>query len=151
MAGLYVPLDVELASDDKMIAAGPMAELLYIRALAFAKRTMSDGHIRRNQLPLVAARIPRHRLHVQRLVELGAWKVTDDGWYIVAWRKWNRAMAELAAAKSEAGVAGNHRRWHAGKGGRPSPDCPLCIANGIAPAIAEESQPIAKGREGKKT
>ena len=46
MSGLFVPLDVEYDSDDKMIEAGPMAELLYVRGMAFAKRTGSDGNIR---------------------------------------------------------------------------------------------------------
>jgi len=138
MPGLYVPLDVNYADDDKIIAAGPLGELLYVRALAFVKRADADGHIRANQLPAIALRIPRWRQHADRLVELGLWEVDGDGWFISAWFKRNQAASELHHAKSEAGLIGNHRRWHLLPTGNPSPDCKFCVANGVAPAIAAD-------------
>ena len=50
MSGLFVPLDVDYADDPKIIEAGPLAELLFVRGLAFCKQQLSDGHIARSQL-----------------------------------------------------------------------------------------------------
>ena len=38
MARLYVPLDVEFATNDRILAAGPLASYLYVCSLAHAKR-----------------------------------------------------------------------------------------------------------------
>ena len=62
---VYVPLDVEYASDDKIIEAGPMAELVYVRGLAFCKRTLNDGEITRAQLAVVAVGISSPLRHVR--------------------------------------------------------------------------------------
>jgi hypothetical protein len=37
--------------------------------------------------------------------------------------------------KTQAGLKGNHKRWHVERR-KHDPTCPLCIAEGIAPAIA---------------
>ena len=54
MVGLHVQLDVEYAMDEKLVGVGPYAELLYVRALCFAKRTMLDGKITHAQLAAIA-------------------------------------------------------------------------------------------------
>ena len=48
--GLYVPLAVGYYRDDAIIAAGPEAELLFVRALAFCADSKSDGFITDLQL-----------------------------------------------------------------------------------------------------
>jgi hypothetical protein len=129
MPGLYVPLDVEYASDDKLIEAGPMAELLYIRSLAFSKRRRSDGAIRRSQIAAVAHGIPAAAKHAARLVEVGAWTATPDGWRITAWLRHNKSAADIKAdsdAKKAASALANHRRWHVGEGKEPSLSCHHC-------------------------
>jgi hypothetical protein len=126
---LYVPLDVDYASDDKLIEAGPLAELLYIRGLAFCKRTMSDGRIKRAQLTVVAHGIPSARKHVYQLVDVGLWRETSDGWAIVAWLKRNKSAAQIRSdseTKKAASALANHRRWHIGEGKEPSFSCPHC-------------------------
>lgn len=126
MPSLFVPLDVNYAEDDKIIDAGPMAELLYVRALAFAKRARSDGYIAASQLSTVAARIPRYRVHAERAVEVGLWERNGTGLYIRAWLKRNPPVEDETAA----GVEGAHRRWHL-KRNQPNPDCPRCVAEGL--------------------
>lgn len=123
MANLFVPLDVNYADDDKIVAAGPMGELLYVRSLAFAKRDRHDGLIRDGQFPIVAARIPRARLLAERLYGVGLWERNGSGLYISAWLKRNPPADELAGA----GAVGAHKRWHL-KRGQPNPECDLCIA-----------------------
>jgi len=126
MANLFVPLDVNYAEDDKIIAVGPMAELLYVRALAFAKRARSNGHFSDSQLPIIAARIPRARTLVERNLDIGLWERNGSGLYISAWHKRNAPLEELA----DTGAAGAHKRWHL-KRRQPNPECPLCVAEGL--------------------
>ena len=44
MTGLFVPLDVNYYEDSKIRQVGPMAELLYVRSLAFVKRPAATEH-----------------------------------------------------------------------------------------------------------
>lgn len=129
MSGLYVPLDVEFDSDDKLILAGPMAELLYIRSLAFAKRTMSNGDITNAQLVVIGRGIPNAKKHAKKLEDVGAWRTTTTGWHIAAWLKRNKSVDAIATereVKKAASVKANHERWHVGDTGKPSALCPLC-------------------------
>jgi hypothetical protein len=132
MTGLYVPLKVGYADDAKIIAAGPMAELLYVRSLAFIKRTEgSDGRIAANQLPAISLRIAGASRLARRLVDVGLWERNGDGWYITAWLRHNPATAELQKAKSDAGTLGNHSRWHLGPTGVPKVECVHCREEGL--------------------
>jgi hypothetical protein len=132
MAGdLYVPLRVGYADDPKIIDAGPMTELLYVRSLAFAKRQRKDGWIADSQLAAFSLRIPGARRHAARLVELGLWERNGAGWYVTAWLRHNKADAEIQQAKSTAAKLGNHNRWHLGAKGVPKVECDLCQEQGL--------------------
>lgn len=139
MAGLFIQLDVEYASDDEFIEAGPMAELLFVRGLCFMKRKKTDGKVKRVQLPNVAGNIPNAAKHAQSLVTVGLWEVTQDGWYCPSYLKRNPSKADIELEQEmakEAGEKGNHERWHIGADGKPSAKCRLCRADRIAPPIA---------------
>jgi hypothetical protein len=131
MGRLFAPLDVGYAEDHKIIDAGPMAELLYVRSLAFVKRAGSDGWIAANQLALIAARIPTPARQADRLVDVGLWEVNGTGWYISAWLRHNLAEADVKKAKSKAGSLGNHNRWHVGPSGVPKTECDHCLEQGL--------------------
>lgn len=136
---LYVPLDVDFASDSKFLAAGPVAGYLYISSLALAKRTLSDGNIDREQLAVIGVGIPKVEQQAQRLVEVGLWTATKDGWRITSWLKRNKSRAQVEAdreRKREASVKANHVRWHSDE---PSDDCPLCDPNRIGPGSSADS------------
>jgi hypothetical protein len=146
MSGLYVKLDAEYASDDKLIAAGPMAELLYIRGLAFCKRQMVDGVIKTNQLAAVALGIPSAAKHAAALVEHGAWVTVRDGWRIAAWLKRNKSVAEITddrEARRVASMEANHAQHHVGPGKKRSPKCDACRAESRS-ANAPRSEPITE-------
>jgi hypothetical protein len=132
MAGLFVPLDVNYFEDDKIIDVGPMGELLYVRALAFVKRTGTDGHINANQLQAIAPRITNPRRLADRLVTVGLWQTNGTGWLITAWLKRNQPRAAIHTAKSDAGRLGNHKRWHIPPLGIPTIDCEICVTEGLA-------------------
>lgn len=132
MSGLHVPLDVEYASDDAIIEVGAMAELLFIRGLAFCKRMLSDGHITTRQLPNVARGIREPRTAATKLVQSGLWTIHGDGWTVTNWLRYNTGRDDVIAGQEmakENGARGNHLRWHmddAGKLTNPSPKCALC-------------------------
>src|SRR5262245_55464361 len=96
-ARLFVPLSVDFATDDKILAARPMAAYLFVCSLAFSKRTLSDGYITRKQLAVVAPGFAATgaRRHAETLVAVGLWVVDGDGWRIKAWPKWNRSSAAI--------------------------------------------------------
>lgn len=127
----FVPLDADYFDNPRIIAAGEKAELLYVRGLAKAKLLLSDGvlldaHVERLGLSGV-------RQRAKALVDAGLWERSDGGFYIVGWLERNAPAESVLAgmgAKREAGILGNHTRWH---GDRSDPTCPHCA---IAPAIA---------------
>lgn len=130
--GLHVQLDVEYASDERIVEAGPMAELLYVRALCWCKKNpKTNGAFTWSQLAVFAHAIPQARKHAARLVEVGAWEDTGKGAQVAAWLKRNKSGEDIASAADMAsmlGIQGNHERWHVGKDGKPSNKCPLCLA-----------------------
>lgn len=143
MSGLFVKIDAEYPSDDEFIEAGPMAELLFIRGCCFCKRKRLDGTISRAQLDIVAGKIPSAAKHAAKLVEVGLWELTDDGWLILSWLKWNKSAAEIVddkEARRRASVEANHAQHHVGVGKRTSPKCEICRAE-QPPPTAPKSAP----------
>jgi hypothetical protein len=104
----------------------PLAELLYVRSLAFVKRSGTDGRIAANQLSAISPRIAGASRLARRLVDAELWSPNGDGWYVTAWLKRNPKTAEIHGVRSHAGLTGNHRRWHVGPDGVPSHRCELC-------------------------
>lgn len=125
---LFVPLDVDYQSDPKIMRAGALAEILFIRSMALAKRLMEDGRIDEVHLPALCLGIPgRSATHVAALIREGLWTEVADGWVITSWAKRNKSRAEIAHTaemKRQASVKANHERWHVD--GRASATCPLC-------------------------
>lgn len=94
--GSYAPLSAHYYKDDAIADAGPMAELLYIRGLAFCADVLSDGFISEIQLSrFVGVGIPTPRKHADALCKVGLWVQEDAGFRVVAWAKWNLTKAEI--------------------------------------------------------
>ena len=139
---LFVKLNAEYNTDDEFIEVGPMAELLYIRALAFCKRKMLDGTISTGQLISVALGIPAPAKHAASLVRVGLWEATADGWTVTGWAKWNKSAAEITdeqESRRRASMEANHAQHHVGPGKKKSPKCELCRAE-HAPKSAPKSE-----------
>ena len=148
MARLFLPLDIEYASDDEFIEAGPLAELLFIRASCFIKRKRQDGQLRHNQLPLISNGIKASRQHAAKLVEVGLWIDEGDHWFVPSYLKHNPSNAEIKASTDiakEAGIKGNHERWHVGEGNKPNSKCPICVAERVANPIGPPIAPPIGG------
>lgn len=134
---LYVPMNVHLDDDPKIIRAGERAEVLYLWGLRFAKKTMLDGFIDADQLRRfpyagVAAR-------AKKLIEVGLWEHADGGYRIVAWGKWNEKTADTVRRSMEAhdaGMLGNHRRHHLARS-LVNASCPYCNGRAHDPGSRE--------------
>lgn len=151
MTRFYVPLDVNYQLDDKIMCAGHVAECLYIRSLAYAKRAGTEGSLKRSQLPALALGLPgRPAKHADTLVNVGLWDLDDGGggWYITGWLNHNLSNADLAEQKAKIkakSIAGNHKRHHVDKG-IVDVDCELC-----RPPTGEPSNLPNGSHRGKKT
>ncbi len=126
---LFAKIDCGLPRDPRMLAAGPHARLIYIEIVLYCRENLTDGHLDKLQLPLIAVDVPAKAKHITRLVELGALDQTDTGWAVPldVWRKWNPLRTEVdeqRAHKAEASALGNHKRWHSAD--EPSPKCDHC-------------------------
>jgi hypothetical protein len=94
--GSYAPLSAHYYKDDAIADAGPMAELLFIRGLAFCADVLSDGKISDTQLcRFVGVGIPAVKRHADALCKVGLWIREDAGYKVVSWAKWNLTKAEI--------------------------------------------------------
>jgi hypothetical protein len=100
--GLYVPLDVNYVADEGIRRAGAAAELLFIRGLAYSKRTQSDGFLPDYDLPVIAVGLPTVREAVAGLVERELWLEAEGGWQIRSWRRWNEVHGDTAEKRKRA-------------------------------------------------
>lgn len=123
-------LDAEYMTNPRLIDAGPLAELLYIRALCFAKRAMNDGILAENQWKLVAFGVPSAKKHLKSLVDSGLISDLGDGrLQIAGWLERNKSAEQIrheTERKRQASALANHERWHTGPEGKPSATCSLC-------------------------
>jgi hypothetical protein len=156
--GNYVPLDVNYARDRAIRMAGPDAELLYIRSLAYAKGAQSNGMVPDFDLEVVSIGLRNVKKSVAALVNVGLWTQQEDGWFISSWWKWNNSVqAEDAFVEnqSDKGKQGNHQRWHVGRN-VTDPDCIWCHrsdrnSDGGSDSSGDRTpeSPIREGKENK--
>lgn len=120
--GNYVPLDVNYARDAAIRRAGPDAELLFVRGLAYAKGSRDGtGRIPRYDLPVVAVGLKGATKRVAALVAEQLWIENADGWTIRSWQTWNGDDD----GRAEKARRANCKRWHADRG-RIDPACEFC-------------------------
>lgn len=132
---IYVPLDVNYMRDPRIRRAGHDAELLYIRALAYAKGGETDGFVHDYDLEVIAVGLTKVQARVEALVREKAWEPRDGGWFIAGWFKWNEPMARLADKKrrqSEGAAKTNHKK-HTDNGLVFVTNCPVCLGEVAEP------------------
>lgn len=112
--GEFVPLSVDLAADPAILEAGPDAELLYIRALQYAKRQRTDGLVPKPALPRLTLGLRRPTTLPKRLADAGLWEVVEGGWRIRSWLRWNLSLEEQEARREQNRV-NVQKRWAARK------------------------------------
>ena len=126
---VYVPLDANYMRDPRIRRAGPDAELLYIRALAYAKAGETDGFVHDYDLPVIAVGLARATARVSALVREKAWEEREGGWFICGWFNWNESTRSLREKRERqaAGAAKTNHKRHQGNGAEFVRDCPVCL------------------------
>lgn len=97
-AGYWTPLSGQYFHDDRIAEAGPDAELLFVRGLAYCAQTLSDGFMSDQQVRrLVSVGLENVSDLCKRLVDVGLWDRDDDrqGYVVRQWLKWNRSREEI--------------------------------------------------------
>lgn len=150
--GEFVPLDVNYAHDRAIRQAGPMAELLFIRAMTYARRMKTSGYVPDYDLEVIGVGIPKLKQQAEALVRVRLWAAAAGGWKFRSWDKWNPVSdADRQVRQSKGGRLGNHNRWHVD--GVASDDCEFCIGGAIGTDsvtdIATRSLRIAEVEEEK--
>lgn len=128
---VYVPLDANYLRDPRIRRAGPDAELLYIRGLAYAKSGETDGMVYAFDLDAIAVGLNKVPNRVTALVREQAWEDRDDGWYICGWLNWNDPVEKLREQKrkrAEGAAKTNHKR-HVDNGHPFVGSCPVCLGD----------------------
>ena len=126
---MYVPLDVNYMRDPRIRRAGSDAELLYIRALAYAKGGETDGMVHDYDLDVIAVGLPKVLARVSALVREKAWEEREGGWFIAGWFNWNEsttALRDKRQRQSQGAAKTNHKK-HLGNGLPFIGSCPVCL------------------------
>ena len=126
----WVKLDDGYYEHRKIVNLGPLAELLWVRGIAYANRYLTDGFIAytaaaRLSLDLLGIRQeldggqqPGMLSVADRLVEFGLWTNVDEGYQIHDYGEWQRtadAIRLLGEKRAVAGRKGAASRWQDGK------------------------------------
>lgn len=126
---VYVPLDANYLRDPRIRRAGPDAELLYLRGLAYAKAGETDGMVYEFDLDIVAVGLNKVPNRVAALVLEKAWEARDEGWFITGWFNWNDPVDKLREQKrkrAEGAAKTNHGK-HIERGHPFIGDCLVCL------------------------
>lgn len=155
--GEFVPLDTGYFLDPRIRRAGSAAELVFLRALAFAKRAGSDGFVSPYDAEMFGVGLRSVHKSIAALVREGLFEAVEDGWVIRSWEKWNLTSSqakEVKSARRAAAIKTNHERWHVGSD-KFDPTCEHCSTDRLSDrwtdrsCVAEEEREIEgeKSRE----
>ena len=94
--GSYAPLSATYFRDDAILEAGPDAELLFVRILAFLSDASSDGFITERQVRYAVGYGLRNvQKRVTTLQDVGLLEAVDGGFMPRSWHKWNKTAEEI--------------------------------------------------------
>lgn len=132
----YIRVHDGMPDHPKVEALSDAAFRLLVTTWCWCSKNLTDGRI---PAKVWAKRgTPKAR---RELVEAGLIEIDGDA-MAHDYLDHQRSRDEVAAfvqSKRDAALAGNHMRWHV-RGKKPDPDCPMCVAGAIPPAITEASR-----------
>lgn len=131
---LFLPLEVNFMDNAKIMKAGEKAGWLFLAMSLLSKRLLSDGFVSDQQVKKFGLAGTPQRLAKLQEGEEPLIVRTDGGWVLPAYLKRNKSSAEVRETQRlerEAGVIGNHRKYH--KDGRTSPRCDVCTGRLVDP------------------
>ena len=109
----WTKLDDAIFDHPKMLRAGEDAANLYVRALVYSNRHLTDGRLYPEVLAAITSRRDAAKL-AAKLVEVGAWRTElEGGWTIHDFHAFNPSAGEVKARRDEI----SRKRAEAGKRG----------------------------------
>jgi len=113
----WTKLDDGIFDHPKMVKAGEDAANLYVRALVYCNRFLTDGRIDPEVLSVITRKRDAAKL-AEALVRVGAWEaLPDGGWLVHGFHEHNPTSEQVAARRAEI----SEKRSKAGKiGGKRS-------------------------------
>lgn len=101
----YIRVDADFWDNPKAIAAGPDGRSLYLCALAWSRKQLTDGTVQAVVLPSLAFKtglpIEAAQAAADRLVEVGMWKRTADGWEVHDYAEHQQTKADVDRQRSQ--------------------------------------------------
>lgn len=97
MSRVWVKLDATYVEDEKVMAAGALAELVFVRSIAYCRRRVTDGFISSAAVRSLTLGVPDEPATlVGALVDNGLWDVIDGGWSVRNYEVWQQTKSKLA-------------------------------------------------------
>jgi len=97
MTRVWVKLDATYVEDEKVMAAGALAELVFIRSIAYCRRRVTDGYVSAAAVKSLTLGVPdAPETLVEALVVNELWDVCDGGWTVRNYEVWQQTKAKLA-------------------------------------------------------
>jgi hypothetical protein len=94
---VWVKLDATYVEDEKVMAAGALAELVFIRSIAYCRRRVTDGFISSSAVRSLTLGVPdAPEALVEALVVNELWDVCAGGWTVRNYEVWQQTKAKLA-------------------------------------------------------
>jgi hypothetical protein len=85
----------------KCVGLTPFAWTLWLHAMSYCSRNLTDGHIPQAMLPRLCA-IKDADKAAAELVDAGMWHVTEDGWAVHDYLDHQRSRADVQADRADA-------------------------------------------------
>lgn len=103
MSVLYARFDVAILRDPRVVKCGPLPRLLYFQIILYCRENLTDGVVEKSLLSYVSKDIPKPKVQISKLVEVGLLEEAETLWRIPIekWRKWNPLKAEVEQKRAE--------------------------------------------------
>lgn len=95
----HIKLSVRYRVDFAMTGTSPLAELLFIRSLAYCGLNGTHGNVPAADLPTIATGLRRPTTLAAELVTGGYWHTMPTGWGVRQWDKWQAEFDAIEAKR----------------------------------------------------
>lgn len=127
----WVKLDDTFPDHPKVIAAGPDAAWLYVCALCYASKHLTDGFIPKDAIPRLTNLRHSDRL-AQRLVDVEMFEAGEKGWWIHNYEKKQRSKDDVERERALATARSQRYRSRVHHGVTNG------VSNGVGDALATD-------------
>lgn len=129
-------MDVGWWRHPNFVGLPPEALFVFSAIIGYSTEHATDGVVPANHEDLAAAlgiRATVARKAVGPLLDRGCLQEKESSLVVPNWDEHNPTAEDIdahAATRSQAAVAGNHRRWHVDRGVFVPDECDLCLRDG---------------------